>query len=110
MDLPPLNMDQKIVLYRSTRELLINVAKHSEAQSASVTLEQVDNTAQVRVEDDGKGFDATRAGTGFSPSGGFGLFNIREYLRHAGGTLHIESVPGKGTKAALTLPLEENDG
>ena len=106
----PLHLDHKIVLYRSTRELLINVMKHSGAQCAQVDLERVGKSVRIRVADDGRGFDASMAGKGFSPSGGFGLFNIREYLRHAGGKLKIESIPGDGTRVALSVPLEEEHG
>ena len=105
----PLHMDQKILLYRSTRELMINVIKHSQARTAAVTLEREEDKAQICVEDDGQGFDAALAGTGFSPDGGFGLFNIREYLVHAEGNLNIESVPGEGTRSVLTIPLEAED-
>jgi PAS domain S-box-containing protein len=103
----PISMDTKIVLYRSTRELLINVMKHSGAQWAGVSLEVLSDCVRVSVRDDGVGFDASMAGSGFSPSGGFGLFNIREYIRHPGGSLQIESVPGKGTEVVLSVPLEE---
>ncbi len=103
----PLHMDRNIVLYRSARELLINVMKHSEARWACVKFDRVEDRARICVEDDGTGFDAAMAGRGFSPSGGFGLFNIREYLRHAGGNLRIESIPGGGTEVVLTVPLED---
>jgi signal transduction histidine kinase len=106
----PLHMDHKIVLFRAARELLINVMKHSEAAWACVHLEREKDCIRISVEDDGKGFDATLAGRGFSPTGGFGLFNICEYLRHAGGTLQIESIPDVGTEVVLTMPLEEKHG
>ncbi len=106
----PLTMDQKTVLYRSTRELLNNVLKHSGAQWARVQMKRKGAYARISVEDDGRGFDASTAGKGFSPSGGFGLFNMSEYLRHAGGELNVESSPGGGTEVVLTMPLEEDDG
>jgi PAS domain S-box-containing protein len=103
----PLQLDRQIVLYRSARELLINVMKHSAATWARVELQRPGGQVRICVADDGKGFDASMAGKGFSPSGGFGLFNIREYLQHAGGSLLVESVPGDGTQVVMTLPLEE---
>jgi PAS domain S-box-containing protein len=106
----PLDMDLQIVLYRATRELLINVMKHSNAEWAGVELVREKDGVRIGVEDHGIGFDASMAGEGFSPSGGFGLFNIREYLRHAGGTLKIESIPGDGTEVVLTVPLEVAHG
>lgn len=106
----PMHLDQRLVLYRAARELLINVMKHSESSWARVTLERAAGSVRICVEDHGKGFDASMAGKGFSPSGGFGLFNIREYLHHAGGNLEIESSPGDGTHVMLTVPLEEDHG
>ncbi|VGO17298.1 Sporulation kinase E [Pontiella desulfatans] len=106
----PLAMERKILLYRSARELLINVARHSEAEWACVELEREGGLVRLRVEDNGKGFDATSAGMGFSVSGGFGLFNLSEYLRHAGGEVLIDSGPGNGTRVTLSLPLEEQHG
>ncbi|MEH6570369.1 MAG: PAS domain S-box protein [Halioglobus sp.] len=106
MELLPIPMDRKIALYRSTRELLINVMKHSEAKWACVHIERMDDCVRISVEDDGRGFNAEMAGKGFSPTGGFGLFNIGETLRHAGGNLQIESIPGDGTEVVLSVPLE----
>ena len=110
MKILPISMDRKIALYRSTRELLINVMKHSGAKHARVDLEQLEDCVRIRVADDGVGFDARMAGRGFSPTGGFGLFNIREYIRHAGGNLQIESTPGDGTEVVLSVPLEATHG
>lgn len=105
-ELLPIAMDHRIVLYRSTRELLINVMKHSGAKWAGVHLDRVDGHLRICVKDDGKGFNAEMAGKGFSPTGGFGLFNIGEYFRHAGGNLKIKSIPGDGTEVVLSVPLE----
>jgi PAS domain S-box-containing protein len=103
----PLAADSQLVLYRSVRELLINIMKHAEAKHAWVELRREGGDVCISVRDDGIGFDAGATGNGFSPSGGFGLFNIREFLRHIGGTLTIESIPGNGTRVVLTAPLEE---
>jgi signal transduction histidine kinase len=101
---PPLTAEQQTILYRSTRELLTNVAKHSKATSASLTVSGMKDKLRIFVEDDGIGFDAATAGMGFSPSGGFGLFNLSEYLQHAGGEISFDSTPGCGTRVTITLP------
>jgi PAS domain S-box-containing protein len=103
----PLSRERQLILYRAARELLMNVIKHSGAQYAGVTLTQTNSTVRICVEDDGAGFDASAAGTGFSTTGGFGLFNLKESMHHAGGALTIESDAGHGTRAILTLPLEK---
>ena len=101
----PLADDVTVVLYRIVRELLNNVAKHAQARSARLWVHGNGDEIQIALEDDGVGFDATEAGQGFGPGGGFGLFNIREQLHHLGGRLEIESSPGRGTRAVVVAPL-----
>jgi signal transduction histidine kinase len=99
----PLEERSALVLFRSLREILINVAKHSETNSARVTIQRVDLTLQITVEDRGKGFDLTSLGQ--VDAGRFGLFSVRERLEYLGGSLRIQSRPGAGTTVTLTLPL-----
>lgn len=102
----PLREDVKILLYRSLRELLINAAKHSRAETIRVSLLRSSSDLYAIVEDDGQGFDASALENNSRKAGGFGLFSIRERLNHIGGQLKIESVAGKGTKAVLIAPLD----
>ncbi len=102
-----LSLDSQLILYRAARELMMNVIKHSGAERAGTILTCKDGAVQISIEDDGRGFNASAAGTRFSPTGGFGLFNLSESIRHAGGTLEVQSAPGHGTQAMLTLPFEK---
>ncbi len=95
-----------MVLFRCVRELLINVAKHAEASQAKVRLSTDQHLLRIAVEDDGAGFDTSRIGRNLSPSGGFGLFNMHEYLNHMGGSLEIQSTPGQGTHVRVVVPLQ----
>jgi PAS domain S-box-containing protein len=99
--------DVRILLYQSIRELLINVVKYAQAQTATVSLRQDNQGVHVRVEDDGQGFPMNQDGFQVSKEGGFGIFSIRERLQHLGGSLRIESGPSCGTKITLDLPLAE---
>jgi PAS domain S-box-containing protein len=96
----------RIVLYNAVRELLVNIAKHSGAASASVSIRHGERNLTIIVSDDGRGFAPAKAAA-FSSQGGFGLFNIRERLAHLGGKLQINSMPGKGTAVTISLPLHE---
>jgi signal transduction histidine kinase len=60
----------------------------------------------VVVEDDGKGFDAAEIAARWGKNQGFGLFSIRERLRHVAGALTIISRPGAGAQIVLTAPLK----
>lgn len=102
----PLSDEIKTLLYRSVRELLINVAKHAQARTVDITLSRADNCIQIVVEDDGTGCDPSRLDEGAGRlASGFGLFSIRQRLTHMGGRVYIESDNGRGTRVTLLAPL-----
>jgi signal transduction histidine kinase len=99
-----LEHDLKVMLYQMTRELLVNIVKHSGGRHVLVTVERDEHTIGITVRDDGKGFDAREAGSAAADSG-FGLFSIRERLKSYNGSLQIESKKGKGTTVTVRLPM-----
>ncbi len=94
--------DQRALLFSSVREILMNVVKHAEATTVTVTMEGTDSVVLITVADNGIGFDLAAAE---ARRGGYGLFSIRERLRHIGGAMHIETQPGVGTRLTLVAPL-----
>ena len=104
----PLSNHSKILLYRSIREILINIIKHAKAKVVNVALSRVDESIKIVVKDDGEGFNVS--GLYSKPGGaiGFGLFSVRERLTHIGGVFDIQSGKGKGTTVTLLAPLELN--
>jgi PAS domain S-box-containing protein len=97
----PLDEEVRIFLFTCVRELLVNIAKHANARNVRVSIKKSGDDVVVGVEDDGVGFPAAKTDWG---SGGFGLFSIRERLRHLGGHIHIDSAPGSGTRVVLSVP------
>ena len=93
-----------MTLYRVVQELLVNVVKHSGARRARVVAERAGEELRVTVEDDGVGLRSSDAGRRLSPSGGLGLFGIRERLHHLGGRLVIEPAAGAGTRVTVAVP------
>ncbi len=93
-------------LFRSARELLANVARHAHARHVRVVLRRVESILELRVEDDGVGFDAARTEALAVRDGGFGLFSIRERLEGLGGAMTVDSRPGDGTRVTLSVPGE----
>lgn len=88
-------------LVQIAREAVSNVARHSGATQATLSLQLAGDTAELRIEDDGRGFDpAQRFGTGH-----FGLANLRNRAAAVHGSLAIESEPGKGTRIIVRLPV-----
>ncbi len=86
---------------RVTRELLRNVTKHAQAGHVVIGMRQVRQTLHLEVIDDGLGFDQTQG----EPEGHFGLRLVRETVADAGGSLTVESRPGKGTTVRADLPV-----
>jgi PAS domain S-box-containing protein len=101
----PLDERISVVLFRCLRELLINVAKHAEANEAEVKILRCEGCVRVIVSDCGKGFDAKRLAE-FDRQG-FGLFSISERIESLGGRMSIHSIPGEGTRVTLEVPLTE---
>ena len=105
-DFSDLEQDLKIMLYQMTRELLVNIVKHSGGRHVLVTVERDAHTIGITARDDGKGFDAGGAGS-TTADNGFGLFSIRERLKSYNGSLHIESQKDKGTTVSIRLPARK---
>jgi signal transduction histidine kinase len=97
--------DRAMLLYRSIRELLMNVVKHAMVNRAMVSM-QVDssNTLIILVQDKGGGFD-TSSTTERAKGTHFGLANIRARITMLGGWCREESAIGFGTTITLGLPL-----
>jgi len=95
---PCVSANAALCLFRVTQEALQNVVKHSGARAAMVHLTQARQNIRLHVADDGKGF-AGRSNDG----AGLGLLSMRERVHMAGGRLVIRSVPGRGTRVAVTL-------
>jgi signal transduction histidine kinase len=88
-------------LLQIAREAVSNVARHSGARHASLSLVVADDEAVLRIEDDGSGFDPDEK----RGSGHFGLANLRDRAAGVGGILDILSEPAKGTRIIVRLPL-----
>jgi signal transduction histidine kinase len=100
--------ETRVVLFRSVRELLVNVVKHAKVATARVQLDTtIDGRARIVVSDTGAGFnpEALRAWDG--TSGGFGLFSVRERLEALGGRLDIDSAPSRGARFTIVGPPPE---
>jgi signal transduction histidine kinase len=97
-----LEKNTQLVVYRLAQECCSNIAKHSSAPHVNISLVAADGRVRLSVEDDGAGFQMQEA---LGRRGAFGLAGMRERVALAGGTLAIESRPGRGTKVIAELPL-----
>ena len=100
-----LTEELRILLYQAVRELCANVVKHARAPRAEVRVHADRGRIRIVVADEGEGFDNSERAPSFCKEGGFGLFAIRQMSSQMGGWFEIESAPGKGTSAVLSVPL-----
>ncbi|MGH9673744.1 MAG: sensor histidine kinase, partial [Bryobacteraceae bacterium] len=93
--------EQEQCILMLIREALYNAVRHAAPRSVSVAMRFEDGSLQVRVEDDGCGFDPAIAPAG---GGHFGLIGMRERVQKLGGEFQLTSARGKGTQVMLRVP------
>ncbi|MFN7948648.1 MAG: CheR family methyltransferase [Blastocatellia bacterium] len=91
--------EAETALYRAAQEALNNIARHAQASQVGVLLESRDNHAVLIIEDNGIGFDPQQP-----QERGLGLIGMRERAAIVGGTIEIESAPGRGTTIFIKVP------
>jgi signal transduction histidine kinase len=91
--------DTESTIYRLVQEALTNAAKHAAASHVLVSVTGDAAGVEIRVEDDGQGFDPDSAREGF------GLMGMRERATLAGGRLTVSSCPGGPTRVTAVLPV-----
>ncbi|MGD8702131.1 MAG: histidine kinase [Desulfosarcina sp.] len=97
----------KIIIYRIVQEGLSNAQKHSEASSVRLQMEFSDGNRSISllIEDDGRGFDVEEILSEKDPLSGYGLTAMRERCEIYGGSFHIHSRIGQGTRINAILPI-----
>ena len=94
-----------IHVYRIVQECINNIIKHAKATTGKVTIKRWNDRLIIEIEDNGSGFDASEGL--IQRKHGFGLHGIAERARLLGGSMRIESNPGKGTRVLLTIKIHE---
>jgi PAS domain S-box-containing protein len=93
-------------LYRIIQEALNNLARHSGARRATISLERDIKCVRLLVSDNGRGFEVKPP----AARTGLGLRNMAERAQMLGGSLKIESAPGTGTVLRVEVPVSEVEG
>ena len=94
-----LDEEQQTALYRVTQEALVNAGRHGGASLVQVELAAAGGHTELRVRDDGEGFDP-----GARSGNGLGLEGMAERARLVGGELDVRSAPGAGTEITMRVP------
>ncbi len=103
-EIPKLDPQRELMIFRIAQELLNNAIKHAQASGITVTA-NVGNTFSLAVEDDGVGFDADFQRSDSAGSKGLGLYNIENRARLLSGEILFEKGKTRGSKTILTAPL-----
>jgi two-component system, NarL family, sensor kinase len=98
--------ETEVTLYRIVQEALNNIEKHSGATKAAIWLFEEADRFELRVKDNGKGFNSVQAQSRKSVRSGLGLTHIKERAIFVGGRAEILSAPGKGTEIRVSIPLK----
>ena len=95
-----LSSKQAINLYRILQEIVNNAIKHANAKDISVSISQIENELQIKISDNGIGFDYES-----KKKKSFGLTNIQNRVQEVNGSLQVESNEAKGTNYSITAKL-----
>lgn len=97
--------DSELILFRIVQEAISNVWRHSQATSAQITVELQEDAIRITVGDNGQGFQAPDTMGSLAESGKLGLAGMQERARLLGGSVSLQSAPGKGTVVTVEAPL-----
>ena len=100
-DVPP---KAETHLYRVVQEALNNVSKHAQANHVKISLRRNQNSLELEITDDGRGFDSAQD----SDIMGLGLRGMSERAKLMNASYDISSRLGKGTILQVAIPLEKN--
>ncbi len=100
LDLPAkLPLDVATAVYRIVQEALTNITKYAEADEAIVSVRSNANAIELKIADNGRGFNPTHNSTGF------GLQGMRERVLSLQGKFEVSSAPGQGCQIMAVIPL-----
>lgn len=102
-----LDPDLETLVFRLVQEALTNVLRHAEVDRAEVGVSRIGTLLELRVSDNGNGFDPQAVLTGGEAATGLGLRGMRDRLELFGGHMEILSSPGRGTLLTAEIPLLE---
>lgn len=100
----PITTEHSVALFRIAQEALNNAVKHAQATHVSITITAPDTHIELRVTDDGQGFQQEGQNQDRQC---FGIAGMRERLRPFHGNLQIFAEPGCGTTVIATVPMQE---
>ncbi len=109
VQLPEASEAATIALYRVLQEALTNVVKHAHAHTVTARLASDAEAITLTIQDDGQGFEASTLQAPDAQGRGIGLLGMAERMEILGGSLHIDTAPGRGVTLIATLPWKDDE-
>lgn len=103
-DLPVIDSEREIIIFRMLQEVLNNTMKHAEASHIDIYFTYLNKQLTIKVTDDGKGFDVAKKMADANDLGN-GLTNLENRAKVINGSYNIESTEGKGTINIISIPI-----
>lgn len=100
---PPFSGTAFEAICQMANEAISNVMRHAKARNLMVKVKQSAHEFQIRIEDDGKGFNLHD----LAGSNGLGLRNLQQRAMLHHGQVEIDSTPGKGTRLSISIPMRQ---
>lgn len=100
----------EVTLFRVAQEGIHNAVRHAEARTVLLSLAVEDGVAELRIEDDGRGFEVPEQLATLQRDDHFGLLGMEERVTARGGTLEVRSEVGRGTELVCRLPVGAASG
>lgn len=95
-------------VYRIVQEALNNAVKHARARHIFVRIRlEAPRQLSFSVTDDGVGFEQWSSNADISSGSGLGMKTMRERAENLGGSMNVDSLPGKGTTVEVSIPVKE---
>ena len=106
--LESIEMGKQGVIFYIVEEAVNNARKHAQAGHIWVNLRPMDQgLALLEIQDDGIGFDVAAVNRSYDQRGSLGMVNLKDRTELVNGVLDVQSVPGKGTRVQVYIPLSE---
>ena len=94
------------VCFRVAQEALTNIARHAAARNVWIEVHRMSRGLELTIRDDGAGFEVEAARERAAHGASLGLVGMEERVSLAGGTIDIDSTPGRGTEIRARFPLK----
>lgn len=98
-NLPELNHEKSIILFRMIQEMINNIIRHAEATEVGFEVKKDNNSISISLKDNGKGFDKATV------NAGNGLRNLESRSKMIGATMNIRSIKNKGTEIIILVNM-----